>query len=39
MSTELHVHRGAPHGFEELVPDTDEARRSVADRIRVLTTF
>uniref|UniRef100_UPI003F496561 alpha/beta hydrolase n=1 Tax=Sphaerisporangium sp. CA-236357 TaxID=3240030 RepID=UPI003F496561 len=36
---ELHVHPGAPHGFERFVPDADVARRAMADRVRALTTI
>jgi acetyl esterase/lipase len=36
VSTELHVHPGCPHAFEAFAPDTDVARRSTADRVRVL---
>jgi acetyl esterase/lipase len=33
---ELHVHPGAPHGFERFAPGSGLARRALADRIRVL---
>ena len=36
---ELHVHPGAPHGFERFVPDADVARRAMADRIRAIATI
>jgi acetyl esterase/lipase len=36
---ELHVHPGAPHGFELFAPDADVSRRSNADRKRVLRSF
>ena len=36
---ELHVHPGAPHGFERFVPDADLARRAMADRIRAVATI
>ncbi|MGH9070926.1 MAG: alpha/beta hydrolase fold domain-containing protein, partial [Acidimicrobiales bacterium] len=36
---ELHVHPGAPHGFERFVPDADVARRAMADRARAVTTI
>jgi acetyl esterase/lipase len=36
VSTELHVHPGAPHGFERFAPESDVARRAMADRFRVL---
>lgn len=39
ISTELHVHTGAPHGFDGFAPSTDVVRRAVADRHRVLSTF
>ncbi|WP_261569440.1 alpha/beta hydrolase [Frankia gtarii] len=37
VSIELHVHPGAPHGFDALGPETDVGRRATADRVRVLT--
>ena len=33
---ELHVHPGAPHGFERLAPDSQLARRAMHDRTRVI---
>lgn len=39
VPTELHVHPGAPHGFELFAPDADVSRRAIADRIRALRTF
>ncbi|RLP76996.1 alpha/beta hydrolase [Mycetocola tolaasinivorans] len=36
---ELHVHPGAPHGFERFVPDSDIARRAMADRVRAITNI
>lgn len=33
---ELHVHSGAPHGFEYLSPDADITTRAMADRCRVI---
>jgi acetyl esterase/lipase len=36
---ELHVHPGAPHGFERFVPDADVARRAMADRVRVVASI
>jgi acetyl esterase/lipase len=36
---ELHVHPGAPHGFERLVPESHVARRAMADRARAITTI
>jgi acetyl esterase/lipase len=38
-SVELHVHPGAPHGFDAFAPETDVARRARADRIRVLRSL
>jgi acetyl esterase/lipase len=38
-SVELHVHPGAPHGFDAFAPETDVARRALADRIRVLRSL
>ncbi len=36
VPTELHVHPGAPHGFELFAPDADVSRRAMADRVRAL---
>jgi acetyl esterase/lipase len=36
---ELHVHPGAPHGFERFVPDAGVARRAMADRVRAVATI
>lgn len=33
---ELHVHPGAPHGFDRLAPGSALTRRAMADRVRVL---
>lgn len=34
---ELHVHSGAPHGFEYCAPNSDVTARAFADRIRVIS--
>lgn len=34
---EMHVHGGAPHGFEYLAPDADVTARAMADRWRVIS--
>lgn len=39
VSTELHVHPGAPHGFERVAPDSAVARRAMADRYRILASL
>ncbi|MGO9963411.1 MAG: alpha/beta hydrolase [Acidimicrobiales bacterium] len=39
VETELHLRPGVPHGFEALAPDTDVARRAIADRVRALTSL
>jgi acetyl esterase/lipase len=39
VSTELHVHRGAPHGSEAVAPESDVAQRIMADRHRTLQAF
>ena len=39
VSVELHVHPGVPHAFEALAPQVAVAQRSVADRLRALTSF
>jgi len=36
---ELHVHPGAPHGFERIVPDSAVARRAMADRARAVAAI
>jgi acetyl esterase/lipase len=39
VPVELHVHPGAPHGFERLVPDAAVAHRAMADRARAVGTL
>jgi acetyl esterase/lipase len=39
VPVELHVHPGAPHGFERFVPDAGVARRAMADRVRAFATI
>jgi acetyl esterase/lipase len=39
VAIELHVHPGAPHGFELFAPDADVSRRANADRVRALRSF
>ncbi|CAN5167339.1 alpha/beta hydrolase [soil metagenome] len=39
VSCELHVHPGAPHGHEWIDPEADIARRSMADRVRVIRSL
>jgi acetyl esterase/lipase len=36
VSVELHVHPGAPHGFDRIAPYSGLVRRAMADRFRVL---
>lgn len=36
VSCELHVHHGAPHGFDWFKPDSGLSTRVLADRLRVL---
>ena len=36
---ELHVHPGAPHGFERFVPESSVARRAMTDRVRSITSI
>lgn len=36
---ELHVHPGAPHGWERIAPTSDSARRAMADRARVIASL
>jgi acetyl esterase/lipase len=39
VSVELHVHPGAPHGFDRMAPESGLVRRAMADRLRVLQAF
>jgi acetyl esterase/lipase len=39
VSTELHVHPGAPHGFDAFAPHADVSRRAWRDRLRVLESI
>jgi acetyl esterase/lipase len=39
VSCELHVHPGSPHGHEWIDPNADVARRSIADRVRVIRSL
>ena len=36
VPVELHVHPGAPHGFERIAPNSPLAKRAMDDRIRVI---
>ncbi|MGH9020012.1 MAG: alpha/beta hydrolase [Acidimicrobiales bacterium] len=36
VPVELHVHPGAPHGFERFVPNSQVARRAMCDRARAV---
>ena len=36
---ELHVHPGAPHGFERFAPDSQVAQRAMHDRQRAIRSF
>lgn len=36
---ELHVHPGAPHGFERFAPASELARRAMRDRLRVIKSI
>jgi acetyl esterase/lipase len=36
---ELHVHPGAPHGWERFAPNAASARRAHADRARVIASL
>ena len=38
-AVELHVHQGAPHGFDGIAPDAAVTRRARADRLRVLRSL
>jgi acetyl esterase/lipase len=39
VPVELHVHPGAPHGFERFVPDAGVAQRAMADRTRAVAAI
>lgn len=39
VPVELHVHPGAPHGFERFVPDAAVAQRAMADRARAIAAI
>ncbi|MGH3292067.1 MAG: alpha/beta hydrolase [Trebonia sp.] len=39
VPVELHVHPGAPHGFERFVPHAGVAQRAMADRARAIAAF
>jgi acetyl esterase/lipase len=39
VPVELHVHAGAPHGFDRFAPDSAVTRRAIADRIRVINSL
>lgn len=39
VSTELHVHPGLLHGFDQFAPTADVTKRSLADRVRVLRSI
>jgi acetyl esterase/lipase len=36
---ELHVHPGAPHGFERFAPRSQLGQRAIHDRLRVIRSF
>jgi acetyl esterase/lipase len=36
VPVELHVHPGAPHGFERIAPGSQLAKRAMDDRVRVI---
>lgn len=36
VPVELHVHPGAPHGWERIAPKSQVALRAMADRIRAI---
>lgn len=38
VPVELHVHPGAPHGFDRFVPEATVSRRAMADRARAVTS-
>ncbi len=39
VQVELHVHPGAPHGYERLAPRSPLAKRAMSDRMRVIESI
>ena len=39
VPVERHVHPGVPHGFDRMAPSARVSRRSMADRVRVITAL
>jgi acetyl esterase/lipase len=39
VPVELHVHPGAPHGWERFAPRAESARRATADRVRAIASL
>jgi acetyl esterase/lipase len=39
VPVELHIHAGAPHGWERFAPNAASARRAIADRVRVIASL
>ncbi|GAB3164181.1 alpha/beta hydrolase [Myceligenerans halotolerans] len=39
VEVEFHLRPGVPHEFDSIAPDSDVARRAIADRIRVLKSL
>jgi acetyl esterase/lipase len=39
VPTELHVHPGAPHGFDRLAPGAAVTRRAFTDRVRTISSL
>lgn len=39
VSTEFHLHPGAPHAFEVMAPNADVVKRALADRVRAMRSF
>jgi acetyl esterase/lipase len=39
VPVELHVHPGAPHGFERFVPDAGVTQRAMAGRARAIAAI
>jgi acetyl esterase/lipase len=39
VSVELHVHTGAPHGFDRFSPSSKLTRRAMSDRVRVMRSI
>jgi len=39
IQIELHIHPGAPYGFERFAPDSQLAKRAMQDRLHAIQSF